>query len=92
MCECDKCKTKINRGMAGSAHKVINVVPENIDSIVNDVDFPDTDEAFQQFLEDNKEHHESKKPQKFRAPSKIEMITNQEREKEVKKIIGDLNK
>ena len=71
MCECDKCKTEINRGMAGSAHKVINVIPENIDSIVNDVDFPDTNEAFQQFLEDNKEHHESKKHRNSEHQAKL---------------------
>ena len=38
--KCDKCKKTINRGMAGSEHKVniIDVTTDNIDEVKDDID------------------------------------------------------
>ena len=57
--KCDKCKEKINRGMAGSEHKVniIDVTADNIDEVIDDIDFPKDEMGLRGFLEDNKKHH-----------------------------------
>ena len=59
--ECDKCKDTINRGMAGSEHKtnIIDVTADNIDEVINDIDFPKDENGFKKFLEDNKKYHDA---------------------------------
>lgn len=56
---CEKCKKEINRGMAGSEHKVniIDVTVDNIDEVIDDIDFPKDEMGLREFLEDNKRHH-----------------------------------
>ena len=58
--ECDKCRNTINRGMAGSEHKtnIIDVTADNIDEVINDIDFPKDENGFKKFLEDNKKHRD----------------------------------
>lgn len=58
--ECGKCKNMINRGMAGSEHKmnIIDVTADNIGEVVNDIDIPKDENGFKKFLEDNKKHRD----------------------------------